>query len=305
MKALETGRLAVWAAIAIGVLTVVVGAGLAWRFELLMPSWWRYWDRPELLYPEELAKPIHARIPQELPSTPTPTVTSSPRPNAKTRFSGDLAPTPIPLRPVVVPPTPSVIPTFTFTSSPTPTFTPRPPLKPGTVFFSEDFSGVTEGLLPEGWTGGEKLAVVSQGSKRVLQAFEKTKEYKVHTSLIETWPEDFRMEWVIKCDADTWSESYLMLIGDLTVELKLVPGSWSSARFQMNESRAEVRNFSGQGGTVFRVAVEKRGAVFKGYVDGVELIVMRMESFRPPQHLTLTINGAYRFAIERILAFSL
>jgi hypothetical protein len=184
----------------------------------------------------------------------------------------------------------------TLPATPVPTDTPRPRMKPGSVFFAEDFSNVGEGLLPVGWIGGEHLGVVVDGGKNVLQPFERSEEYRVQTREIAFWPDDFRLEWVIGTGTNekTLSGLFQIELGAVVVQFQQ---SWGRGSFWVNNSR--YKNRDGKKSLV-ELAVEKRGPVVKGFVDGYPAIVLRLESFEFPRRIVFSASDTASFSLQRI-----
>lgn len=263
----------------IGGVTVVFLLGLLPWF-CPIPDSWEYWKHPEQLYPEGVTERVHVRLPEKVPVTPTRT------------------PLPVSKGPADT----STIHLAEPTAKRMPIPTPTPRIEPGEVFFLEDFSKVRDGYLPDGWTGGPDLAVMPNGQKRILRPFAFRDEHKVQMAAVNVWPEDFRLEWVLRTSKRqrSYDPSYTMEIGSITVHLFVDSGDRS--RLQLQETMVGVSSIKD---TLVRLTVEKRGPVVKAYIDGKEVALVRVQTFAPPKHLTFIARDPDMFWLELIRATGL
>jgi len=176
------------------------------------------------------------------------------------------------------------------------------PARPANALFYEDFSGVPEGGAPQGWLGAEHFAVKGGA----FTCFEEgPTRFTIPTGAL---PADVRIELVVTMSQ--WG------CGGLTVEsgglrFGIDRGSWNEAFINSALKRFEPAL---PVGTQATLALEKRGDVFRLFVDGRELAMGRYPDAAPADGLILTLmtrcggigcNGHSNATIHRVAAYPL
>jgi TolB-like protein len=148
---------------------------------------------------------------------------------------------------------------------------PAPPAQPAQFFF-EDFSKVPEGNIPQSWTGGDKLLVKKGGrGKRLIFADNGRVDDSVVTVPI-SWPTDFRIDVTFNMTNGYYN----------WVDLSLGSLSWgvSPRKIWFAGDKIKMKTEARSGSTL---SVEKRGAVFRVYLDGDQKFLKRISKFSAPR----------------------
>jgi len=149
-------------------------------------------------------------------------------------------------------------------------------LMKGAVFFQEDFSEIEEGMLPEGWSGGEKLMVRKIGGKKLLTNFERINQTFTVYNVI--FPENFRFEWII----EPRGVNQRLTIGNVRIEV--APDSYASGKyvadFKMDRKKRKIEgNFNDR---IVKVGFEKKGPLCRLLLDDNEVFLARYSDFTSP-----------------------
>lgn len=84
------------------------------------------------------------------------------------------------------------------------------PVPSGYVYF-EDFQNIQEGMLPDGWLGGEKLMVKSDGRKKFVTDFERQNNHKVLIDNVN-FPENFEFTVVFQFARQAYNTPYSLIL---------------------------------------------------------------------------------------------
>lgn len=162
----------------------------------------------------------------------------------------------------------------------------KPTGKAGEIFFEEDFSEVEAGMIPEGWIGGEKLMVKSDGRQKFLTNFEKV-DQKFTVDNVK-FPKNFKFEWVIFVMG---GEDHHVNIGNLPISIAI--GNYGKGMYpKMAESRKEIGgNYKDK---TMKISLEKRGDVFRLLVDGNEAILARYPDFKIPTSFSFELESGFK-----------
>lgn len=180
----------------------------------------------------------------------------------------------------------------------------RPGIAPD-IFFSEDFSTVKPGHVPDGWLT-EKLLVreLPNGKKGVVN-FEQQKVHKLNVGNVD-FPEDFSFEWIIATHAHRYgllsSVSYSMEVGDARVRLHIPHNPYDGAVVSINDTKATV-NFNAVSNRIVKLTLVKRGPVFQVLLDDREILLARYETYKHARGFTFTAEAReseYQFAILKV-----
>jgi len=156
--------------------------------------------------------------------------------------------------------------------------------------YCEDFTGALEGALPDGWMGGEGLAVKQDGPRRLLAAFEPREEYVVS---IPSWRAegDFRIDWVIKpAPGSLWFTYYKLRLADLELVVGARPPNMDSGESSvaLNSSSAHIRYI---GTTQASISLFRDGNVCRVYVNGQRVLLGRYGT-EAVEGVTMSVSNA-------------
>jgi len=166
-----------------------------------------------------------------------------------------------------------------------------PVSSPSGYIFYEDFQNVPEGMLPQGWIGGEKLMVKSEGQQKYVTNFENE---GMHRFTIDNlvFTENFEMEYLFRFGNDAFGTHQICSLGDVKITVDVF--GW----YQMNDSKTEKRqDFRNR---TVKVMLRKIGPLFKLFINGEEMLLGRYPQFKTPQAITFefqNMNGFRLFSI--------
>lgn len=172
------------------------------------------------------------------------------------------------------------------------------PLAQDTVFFFEDFSGIEEGLIPEGWIGGGTLAVKPSENRRggsILANFKsvggrgaKVQQHQFTIPNIQ-FPENWRFELEYIVNQASSRQYFILNIGE--IEVKLGMGD-KEIYFE-----GIIAGKTAPLGQINLLAVEKTGTIIKLFVNSKKHKVIRVENLEPPRGISFSYDkdfGIYR-----------
>ncbi|MBE0564691.1 MAG: hypothetical protein IH621_01935 [Krumholzibacteria bacterium] len=163
--------------------------------------------------------------------------------------------------------------------------------------YVEEFAEVGDGMIPDGWLGGESVHVVEDGTRtghRILQPFRKGPYRFTIPDL--AFPEDWKVTIDVKLLGRHSYNSNMRLggrmqvwtIGDVTVSL--YPGYAN-----LNDSGARVPIPKD---LPFRAEIEKSGPVIKLSIDGNRVLMVRVPTLETPR--SIVFHDPYSFELDRI-----
>lgn len=175
-------------------------------------------------------------------------------------------------------------------STPQPMPSPTSASPSGFIFY-EDFQSVQEGMLPAGWLGGEKLMVKSDGRQKFVTDFEGNRTHKV---LIDNvmFPENFEFTTVFQFGRGAFNTHYVIYIGSLTVTIDVF--GWYSLNKTRYERRTDWRD------KVLKAVLTKQGPIFKLFINGEELILLRDTDYKLPQAVSLEFMNMSGFKLMQV-----
>jgi len=147
------------------------------------------------------------------------------------------------------------------------------------IFYFEDFSEVSDGDLPDGWLGGEKLMVKTiEKGKKVLTPFVKNVEQKIMTNSIK-FPEDWSLELIISLDLMG------IEIGNLQINFRT---------YSFDMERVRIDRTKDTKGRLMKIVILKQSNKFCLKIDGVEKILVRKNDFKKPEFISFRVGeGSY------------
>ncbi|MBU8923009.1 MAG: CsgG/HfaB family protein [Bacteroidales bacterium] len=153
------------------------------------------------------------------------------------------------------------------------------------IFFYEDFSKIEEGMLPNGWIGGVKMAVLQSKIKKdgnCLTNFKKG-PYSFAIPSID-FPENWMFKFIVSYGN---SNNFNFKIGN---EIEVVfHESYGSIFFNgMNIRSKPPKQYQ-----EFMFCVEKIGDVIKLYVNGNKIYVIRINNLERPRAITFSVGQTF------------
>jgi len=139
------------------------------------------------------------------------------------------------------------------------------------VFFSEDFSSVAEGAIPAGWQGGDGMVVREHGRSKVLILSSNGRASDAVVTAPIVFPGDFRLDAYVTIPNTCWGEFHVT-VGGVTI------GN-ACCRFLFNKDELHECEI----GKNVAMTLEKRGNVFKAYINGKKYFVKRLKEFQVPR----------------------
>ena len=168
------------------------------------------------------------------------------------------------------------------------------------IFFKENFSSIPNGEVPEGWFGTDHLMVKSRGKQKFLTHFENGNVKLIINDII--FPENFKIEWTFfqhrvgglaRAGTD-------LTLGNLKAGLH--NKSYGHSKCYINNTRKDTE-FDVISKTI-KVTVEKKGSLFRLFVDGDEQIFVRYPNFKSSTTLALDF-GDDNFNLYEIIGTDL
>jgi TolB-like protein len=176
-------------------------------------------------------------------------------------------------------------------SSPLPSKpSPTPSAPAGYVFF-EDFQNVQEGMLPSGWLGGEKLMVKSDGRQKFVTDFERQESHKVLIDNV-TFTENFEFTTVFQFGDRAYGTQLLASLGSLTMTIDV--NGW----YRLNNTKVD-KNVEWRG-QIVKTVLTKEGPLFKLFVNGEEVLLVRDTNYKLPQAIALEIRNQSGFKLMQV-----
>lgn len=166
----------------------------------------------------------------------------------------------------------------------------------GGVFFKEDFSSVTEGMLPQGWVGGDKLMIRNDGRRKFLTDFEYQESHKILIGNV-IFPNNFELKYTFQFGSGGSGTHVFLYVGSIKTIIDVF--GWCV----MNQSKSErYQEFQGK---VVQVALRKEDSVFRLFLNGEERIVRRYSDFKVPVGFSMEITGMSNFKLLDIVGTTL
>lgn len=149
----------------------------------------------------------------------------------------------------------------------------------GHVFYSEDFSNVKVGYLPQGWVGGEKLMVKSDRGRKFLVPFEDQDKHSVTIKDIK-YPKNFEIRIIAYCPGGSVDYNF----------------SSGSANFGNNDyycwlNKTEIELKDNVKDKTFTLTFKKENQVLSVQVNGNEPVLVRDPQFKFSDTFTFSIKG--------------
>lgn len=168
--------------------------------------------------------------------------------------------------------------------------------KPGAIFFKEDFSNVSVGMIPSGWLGGDKLIVKSDGRRKFLTDFAELGNHKITISNVR-FPANFELIYTFQFGPQALDTHVFLYVGSINVTLDV--HGWCV----MNESRSD--KFQDHHNKVVQVALKKENETFRLYVNGEEKILSRYPNFKTPTSFSMEFQNMSGFKLLELVGTSL
>lgn len=169
-----------------------------------------------------------------------------------------------------------------------PAVTPSAPT--GTGFF-EDFQNVPEGMLPEGWFGGEKLLVKTDGQQKFVTDFEWQDTHKVLIDNV-SFPENFEFTVYFQFGRQADHTRLVALLGSLTLTVDVF--GW----YKLNQTRVE--KHTDWRNQMVKVVLTRSGPIFKLFINGEEVLVLRDTEYKLPQAISLEFQKMSGFRLVQV-----
>ena len=160
------------------------------------------------------------------------------------------------------------------------------------IFFEEDFSNVQDGLLPKGWSGGEKMGIKSEGQKKFLTDLIRGDfQHKIFIDDIE-FPDNFEVEFFFHFGDYSPYASSLLSIEGLKITFNR-GGNFMLGPASSNKSK-------GVSDTDVWIKIWKIGSVFKLFVDGEEYAMCRLPDFQKPKSILMEFSRLANIKLYKI-----
>ena len=151
-------------------------------------------------------------------------------------------------------------------------------------FYYEDFSNIDEGLIPEDWVGASTLLVKKSdkyNNRKVLTNFESGKHSFTIPNIDFSGNFSFEIEMI---NYDYCCNAIRCEIGNLSFGLNTNGKSWfGSSKFIWSEITNEM----------FLLKVEKKGPVFKLFINGKEIVMIRINDFNNSSSFTFRYYSSF------------
>ncbi len=160
----------------------------------------------------------------------------------------------------------------------------------GYVYF-EDFKNVPDGMLPDGWLGGEKLMVKSDGRQKFVTDFEQQSNHKVLIDNI-TFPENFEFTIVFQFSHQAYSTHVFAYLGSLKLTIDVY--GWYRINNTVIDKKVDWRN------KLVKAVLTKEGPIFRLYINGEEVLLMRDTDYKLPQAISLEFQNMSGFRLMQV-----
>lgn len=160
----------------------------------------------------------------------------------------------------------------------------------GYVYF-EDFQNVQEGMLPDGWLGGEKLMVKSDGRQKFVTDFEWQDNHKILIDNL-SFPDNFEFTTVFQFSSQAHGTHLLAYIGSLTMTIDVY--GWYRLNNTQAEKKVDWRN------KIVKAVLTKSGPIFKLFINGEEVLMIRDTDYKLPQAVSLEFRNMSGFRLNSI-----
>jgi|GEM_PF-2722162 len=160
----------------------------------------------------------------------------------------------------------------------------------GYVYF-EDFKNVEEGMLPEGWLGGEKLMVKSDGRQKFVTDFERQNNHKVLIDNVN-FPENFEFTVVFQFASQAYHTHLFAYLGSLTMTIDVY--GWYRLNKTQVDKHVDWRN------KLVKAVLAKQGPIFKLFINGEEVLLMRDTDYKLPQAISLEFQNMSGFKLMQV-----
>lgn len=151
--------------------------------------------------------------------------------------------------------------------------------------YEEDFTGIDDGLVPKHWAGAQHVLVKTIGRNKYLCPFEKG-EYKIVIPELNIPWGDFKIEWLCHYSPKNYSTAgeteFTITIGNVCAGIAYT--TWGSKGVWINGTQEK---FGDVNDKVFLMCLEKRGDVWRLFIDGTQSILARVQSFQRSNTIVL------------------
>jgi hypothetical protein len=169
--------------------------------------------------------------------------------------------------------------------------------------FAENFGATDEGQIPSGWITDDGLGVMTQGRSKCLGML-KVGEHKLRTPEIG-WPANFRIEVEAQVYKPGWTNQYVEF-GAAGV-LAVFGSGYDSKDAKLTNASDLAGVFERYVGQRVTLALEKRGTVFRTFVDDNPIMLSRKSDMTGWGNTPLSIKFfasnsicIYRVAVRRL-----
>lgn len=162
---------------------------------------------------------------------------------------------------------------------------------PARYVFFEDFQNVREGMLPANWLGGESLIVKSDGRRKFVTDFERQDEHKVLIDNV-AFPENFEFTTVFQFGNQADGTHFFAYLGSLTMTIDVL--GWYRLNNAKVEKQVDWRN------KIVKAVLTKDGPIFKLFINGEEVLLLRDTDYKLPQAISLEIRNMSGFKLMQV-----
>lgn len=173
---------------------------------------------------------------------------------------------------------------------------PVPPSAPSGYSYFEDFQNIQDGMLPDGWIGGEKLMVKSEANRKFVTNFENDQTHRVTIDNL-VFPDDYELEYIFRFSNEAFSTHLYCILPNIRTTIDVF--GW----YQLNESRVE-KKIDFRNKTV-KAVLRKSGPIYRLIINGEEVLLARNPDAATPQALTFEFQNMNGFRLMEISIKSL
>ena len=160
------------------------------------------------------------------------------------------------------------------------------------IFIKENFSKVNIGNLPDGWVGGDKLMVRTDGRRKYLTDFERKGSHKI-TLVDINFPKDFELKYTFQFGSDASGTCVFLYLGSVKVTIDVY--GWYKMNNSIVDKKVDHRN------KVVIVCLKKNSNIFKLSINGEEVLITRYPSFKLPSGFSLEFQNMSNFKLLEII----
>jgi len=159
------------------------------------------------------------------------------------------------------------------------------------IFLFENFSDVKEGMVPKGWLGADKMMVKEDNRSKFLTDFESLKKHTITIPDLKI-PANFEIKYTFQFARNSNYTHVFLHVGEVTTIIDVL--GWVRLNKTTDNRKKDYRN------QVIQAVLQKKGPIFKFFINGEERVITRIDDYKIPGALTLEFQNMNNFKFLEI-----